>query len=54
MRNLCDGTILITPAIMDNTYNSKYGKLFAQCFGYLFPSARLVRNDNNIHENKNP
>lgn len=29
MRSICDGTILITPAIMDNTYNSKYGKLFA-------------------------
>lgn len=35
---MCDGTILITPALMDNYYNRPYLKKIALILGALIPT----------------
>ncbi|CAD8043971.1 unnamed protein product [Paramecium primaurelia] len=38
LNDVCEGTILITPAILDNYYNQPFMKKLGLCFGACFPT----------------
>lgn len=38
LNDVCEGTVLITPAILDNYYNQPFMKKLGLCFGACFPT----------------